>query len=237
LSEAKNAYAAVEFKASFFDFESFSVVNEDGFTCKVPVRPLCAVCKGFKNVQSLSIRAEATGGSQEFVVEMLATSGIRRTHRFKFSECEIISAKFENAEASGLRAAHTIFTQVLEHLRHSPELILEATIDSFKMMSFHPLEASENKKHLHTDLSLVVSDFDYYDCRFDEEEGHGGVGSDGEGMAAGMQRKHSLVFCIKEFKGILTLCESTGAMEIVIEFTVETSRYAFASRTNTLKSR
>ena len=241
LNDAKTAYAHVDLDARFFNSSNGLILGDDleGFTCKVQLRPLCAVCKNLRNVELLTLRAERLADTYDLVLEMKTTeTGIMRTHRFKYNDCEVLSAIFDDESMSSLKSSHKIFDQILSNMFQSPEIAISPTQTDFKVRSHHPSNEAqaEAKKHMSTDLSIETDDFDFYDYKpteMDETidgegdgEGDSGTGAGGGGSnsssssssaaaadALAKRAKRELVFCTRELKAILHLCDSMPNLE------------------------
>ena len=224
LTDAKTAIVVVTFESDFFERGSFNLFDLDSFSCKLQLRPLCAICKSFRNVSSMSLRAEIRNGEHELVLEMLSALDVRRTHRFKYSDCEIVSATFDDSECSSLRSSHKIFVQMLEHFYQSPEIKIEVSSSNFKVRSYHPPsdhQQSDAKKHLDTDLTIDVGDFDYFDCRMDADNGENAAAaasSSSSGAGALATSTVDLIFCVREVRALLSLCDATAIQEITLSF-------------------
>jgi len=135
LNDARSVYASVEFMSGFFDVGSFRLngeaqsqansnsysgtANEENtqsrsFACCLPVKYLCGLTKNFRNTLSLALRAETSREDGcELVVEMLSANNIKRTHRFKYSDTEVISAVYDDEGASSLRCMYKVRRLIL----------------------------------------------------------------------------------------------------------------------------
>ena len=239
LNDAKTAYASVEFAQGFFERGTFKLHQQalvdaygggqagerDSFSCKLPVKHLCSLTKSFvKNVNELSLYAKASSGSQgeggyDLIMELHTAGGIKRTHRFKYSDCDVISAVFEEVGACSLRSQAKVLTQVLEHMHHAPEVILSATTNTFKVQSYHRASAiglGETSRHLETDLNVDVGDFDFYDF-----EGSGVSDQDNErggGDDIGGVTRREVIVSKREWRAILQFCENLGCEEVSLLF-------------------
>jgi uncharacterized membrane protein YgcG len=188
-----------------------------------------------KTSEKVTIRAEsAADNSYQLVVEMQSKeTGILRLHRLQYWDCEVIDAVFEDQGASRLQASNKIFNQMLSNMYHSPEIAVMPTQDEFKVRSFHAIDHSQDKKHVTTDLNIETQDFDFYECK---EEGDGGAGggrggsssssssgafngrggddtndaAESDSQVEANRSKKELVFCVRELKAILGLCDSIG---------------------------
>ena len=176
LNDAKTSYASVEFAAAFFSrSDIFLKDGLESFSCRINLKQVVAVCKSFRSVHRLCIKAERLNDAFELVLEMTTSNtGVVRTHRFKYSDCDVLNAVFEDAGASSLKSQYKVFSQLLEHVYQSPEIAIDASVDHFKVRSYHaPKDADQdavnNKKHLATDLNIETSDFDFYDCKLPED--------------------------------------------------------------------
>lgn len=135
---------------------------------------MCSILRNLKITESMIIRAQYSAKFEhELVFEMVGTSGITRTHRFNYSDCEIMSAIFDEQSASHIRCEPKVFTQLLEHFYHSPEISIEASRSLFQVKSFHQEQANDNSsasgrgrsamKHMTTGLAVNIGEFDEYD--------------------------------------------------------------------------
>ena len=233
LNESKTAYSVVELESSFFGPHGVLLHPDiDTFSCRVNLRQLCAVCKNLsKTSERVTIRAEsAADNSYQLVVEMQSKdTGILRLHRLQYSDCEVIDAVFEDQGASRLQASNKIFNQMLSNMYQSPEIAVLPTQDEFKVRSFHAIDHGQDKKHVTTDLNIETQDFDFYECKEEGNRSAGGgrgggsssacsgPGGDGtndvadsDSQVEANRSKKELVFCVRELKAILGLCDSIG---------------------------
>ena len=229
LNDAKTAYASVEFSNRFFNISNGVQMREglDCFSCKVSLKQLCSVCKNLRHVEVLTIRAERIpGGAFDLVLEMRsAGTGIVCTHRFKYSDCDVLSAIFDDEGASTLKCPHKIFDQVLNNVYQSPEIAITASHSEFKVRSHHSpaneAQSGEIKKIMSTEQTLDIGGFDFYEFK-GEEDGEGDEGlAPMNGAAAGTansRAQQELVFCTKELKAILLLCDGVGLDDIQVCF-------------------
>ena len=99
---------------------------------------VCAITHNQKTIQNITIHAwYSAKASYEHVFEMALASSITRSHRFHYADCEILSAIFDETIASNLRCDPKVFTQLLDHFYHSPEICIEASQNFFHVKSFH----------------------------------------------------------------------------------------------------
>ena len=139
--------------------------------------------RNLKTIQNITIRAEYSAkASYELVFEMALASSITRSHRFHYADCEILSAIFDETIASNLRCDPKVFTQLLDHFYHSPEICIEASQNFFHVKSFHQDSTedafhggSNNRKsavkHMTTGLVVNTGEFEEYNFINNEEEG------------------------------------------------------------------
>ena len=107
----------------------------------------------------------------EFQNNTSSSSLIKRTHRFKYSDCDVVSAIFDEEGTCGLRSMNKILMQLLEHMHQAPEVVVSATPSTFKVQSYHRIFTQQiereglggTSKHLSTDLTIAIDDFDFYD--------------------------------------------------------------------------
>jgi hypothetical protein len=246
LNDAKTAYASVEFSRTFFD-NNFSLnVNamgeafghninsqESSFSCKLPIKYICSLTKSFRNSSSVVMYAQADGasGSHELVLEMSSNNtshhSIKRTHRFKYSDCDIVSAVFDEEGTCSLRSMNKILIQLLEHMHGAPEVMVSATERTFKVQSYYrvaPTALAETSRHLDTDLSVSVEDFDFYDfCTTDANFNE--VGSNGSSMAASNfaltsdgKPLREVVVSKREWRALLQLSDTISCDDVAMNF-------------------
>jgi hypothetical protein len=139
-------------------------------------QPICAIFRNIKNVRSIRLTASHTGSEHELAFEMHLSNGITRTHRFRYMDCEIMNALFEEEDCSCLRAKPKVFAQILDHLHQSPEVAVETSATSFSVRSFHKSnfgatamtlqqQQQEMKRHMTTGLSVSIQEFEAYQFR------------------------------------------------------------------------
>ena len=163
--------------------------------------------RNLKTIQNITVRAQYSAiAGHELVFEMAVASSITRTHRFHYSDCEILSAIFDEQCASHLKCEPKVFTQLLDHFYHSPEISIEASENFFQVKSFHQEASSDSTnggskgsndrsnamKHMTTGLVVNIGEFDEYDF----------VNSEAEGRSGG-DNCEELVVCSKEVHNIL----------------------------------
>ena len=168
-------------------------------------QPICSIMRNLKTVQSITIRAQySEEASYELVFEMALASNITRSHRFHYADCEILSAIFDETSASYLRCEPKVFTQLLDHFYHSPEICIEASQNFFHVKSFHqdsasdPFHGGSNDrhsaiKHMTTGLIVNTDEFDEYNYNFTNNE------EDGNSIVT----CEELVVCSKEVRAFL----------------------------------
>lgn len=92
--------------------------------------------KNLKNVTSLSLSAQVSEGEYEVIFVLAISHGIKRTHRIGYCDCEVMTALFDDDNASCLRSEPRVFTQLLEHIHQSSEIAIETGLDIFKVRWF-----------------------------------------------------------------------------------------------------
>lgn len=134
------------------------------------------------------IRAGMVDSSEhELVFEIVLTNDIIRTYRFRYQDCEVMSAVFDEDSCSYARAKPKLFVQLLNHIYQSPEICIEAGASSFSVRSFHRNTdtsadggaAGSTVRFMQTGLSLNLQEFDQY-----------------EYVSTGQSEE--LIFCVKE---------------------------------------
>ena len=166
LNDGKSAFVAIDFKPSYFTIIEPPPAS---FSCKLSVKPICAILKNLRNVLYLIIRAETIGSEHDLVFEARYGNGLKRTHRFSYQDCDIISALFDEDTSSYLQSEPKVFTQLLDHIYQSPEIIVDASSNTFRVRSFHSEQLHDTKRHLSTGLSIDVKEFDLYEFKGGEE--------------------------------------------------------------------
>jgi len=215
LNDPKSAFASITFPVSFFDEYTLRVVPpKPAMSFKLALRPICAIMKNFRKVRSLVIRTDpnaqpAQGDDLQLFFEMDSEMGIRRIHKFTYMDSEVINAAFDEGSASSLRVQARNFTTYLQHIhQHSVEVQMDAAPDAFRVKSYHkvtvqdPLAAggqAGQPRHMTTEMSIDLTEFEHYDYRAEE-------------------REVMLIFCLKELKGLLTLCDQTDVMDMELFF-------------------
>lgn len=162
LNDGKSAFVGIEFQESYFIDIQRSV---DTFSCKLNVKPVCAILKNIKNINGMSIRSVVTGSEHELIFEVRVTNGMIRTHKFSYQDSDMINALFDEDSASFLQSEPKVFIQLFEHMYQSPEVIIGASEHNFTVRSFHSDKNSDTKRHLTTGLSVDVHEFDRYDFK------------------------------------------------------------------------
>jgi len=248
LNDPKTAYASVEFASGFFDRGSLllhksalkqafgsaasqtqSGIDLDSFSCKLAVKHFCSLTKSFRNVSMLALRAESTEErGYELIVELHSSNGIVRTHRFKYSDCDVISAVFDESGSCSLGAMCKIFSNLLEHMHHAPEVFLSATPTSFKVQSYHravPMVLTDASRHLETDLSVDVSDFDFYNfgdlqleqpsTQTQQEQEQEQADGDGNGYPKPLRE---VIVSRREWRALLSFSDNVNCDDVTIFF-------------------
>ena len=154
LNGPKTAYSSVELSPDFFDPTTYQLMRgacgrpvDENFNCKVPCKYLCAMTKNLRTCNTLTFRAEIHEGSIfELVFEMLSSNNIRRRHRFKYSDCEVLSAAYDETDASKLTSNHRVLSQAFMNLHASPEIILTATQSNFNIRSYHAPSSAVDRR-------------------------------------------------------------------------------------------
>jgi hypothetical protein len=137
----------------------------------------------------LRIRAGMVDSSEhELVFEIVLTNDITRTYRFRYQDCEVMSAVFDEDACSFLRAKPKLFVQLLNHIYQSPEICMEAGADFFSVRSFHKAndgvldaEGAPPVRFMSTGLSVSIQEFEQYEY-------------------VSTVRSEELIFCVKEVR-------------------------------------
>lgn len=152
------------------------------------------IFRNIKSVRSIRLCASEVGAEHELSFQMSLANGITRTSRFRYADCEVLNALFDEDECSSLRAKPKVFSQILDHLRASGEAAVQASAESFSVTSFHKTnfgaaaltmqqQQAELKRHMSTGLTVSLQEFDEYAFRPD---------------LAARGAVVELIFCLKE---------------------------------------
>ena len=239
LNDAKCAFIAVELDRNFFiRFDHNSTLNT--FCCKVPIKPLGYIFKNLKAISTLTITVQTSNGNRhELIFEMLCTTGVVRKHKFGYSDCDLMTAVFDEEIASHLRCAPKVFGSMLDHFYHCAELSIEASPSGFRVKSYHQQDEAGagfvgtsssslsavaggpvTKKYMSTDLSVNVSEFEEYEFVSPDYMTSRTGGGNVEGAGGGEEEDfEELVVCSKELCAMLGFCESTEVAYFFLHFT------------------
>lgn len=144
-------------------------------------------------MRQLRIRAGTADGSEhELVFEIVLMNDITRTYRFRYVDCEVMSAVFDEEHCSYVRAKPKLFSQLLNHIYQSPEVCMEAGAGVFSVRSFHKAvdglhlnNEGGNARFMQTGLSVNIQEFDQYEY-------------------LSPAQSEELIFCVRE---VSTLCQ------------------------------
>ena len=202
------AFAHVVFDNTDHDnatFDSFEVnlpPDENEVAFKMNIKPICNMMKNLKKVKNMVLFTESGGvnGRNQIIFEMTNEASIKRTHKFDYQDTDIVNAYFDEQQASKLTVYPKVLNGLLEHLHQtSGEIAVEVSENAFRVKSFHQdlgLQV-DTKGHAHnymnTEMVLVTTEFEKFDYKSDESE-------------------QELVFCMKEMKALLSLCEQIEGM-------------------------
>jgi hypothetical protein len=235
LNDAKTAYASVELSRMFFPPGSFTLHTQslsdafgrpaatqgESFSCKLPIKYLCALTKSFRNASKLMLRAESSAnGGFELVLVLQSHSSITRTHRFKYSDCDVVSAVFDEEGSCSLRAMNKLLVQLLEHMHGAHEVTVSATPTSFKVQSHYraaPQALGEAGKHLTTGLSFSVEDFDFYDFNL-SGEGGGSQHLPPLSCTPTGEPLREVIVSKREWRALLQFSDNIGCEDVSINF-------------------
>lgn len=172
------------------------------FLCKVPIKPIAQIIKSNKKIQNLEISIDVSDQLRnEVSFEFVSELGTKKTHRFYFQDTETLNAIFPENDFSLIIADPKLFLRLLEHIRHSIEIIVEVTSNSFRIKSFHQASDKQNQhRYMTSDITSPLDTFDTfrYLSSSDCEE---------------------LIFCVKELRALLSFSESFEGSELALKFT------------------
>eukprot|EP01031_Cornospumella_fuschlensis_P036909 gene36909-44778_t len=195
LNESKSAYIAVEFSSEFFD--SFHLRNRrEPFVGRISSKLLCSVMRNLKSLKHLIISGDVDGADHLLTFQFTMQSGLVRSHRFHYMDCEILNAVFDESKCSYIKVRPKVLSQLFEHFYRSPEVIASASPTTFCVKSFHTPAASssENLRYMNTGLNVKMRDFDVYDYRSELDQ-------------------LDMIFCMKEVAAFVGYCEAIESGE------------------------
>lgn len=175
--------------------------------------------RNVKAMKSLKVFARRVEADHELVFEALLYNDIVRTYRFRYWDCEVMSAVFRGEHCSScLTAKPTVFSQLMAHLQQAPEISVEAGESIFVCRSFHKPDAmsaaaatSDRTRHLNTGLNVNVSEFDSYDFRsYSQHQQHQ--------HQQHQQQSVELIFSAKELQAFLGFTEVVDAAAFDLHF-------------------
>ena len=157
------------------------------------LQPICVIFRTLKGMRQLKIRAGMVDESEhELVFEIVLMNDIVRTYRFRYVDCEVLSAVFDEETCSYVRAKPRLFSQLLNHIYQSPEVCIEAGADFFSVRSFHKAAESVlndgggNARFMRTGLSVNIQEFEQYEY-------------------TSTIQSEELIFCVKEVSSCCAL--------------------------------
>lgn len=121
-------------------------------------------------MKQLKIRAGMVDSSEhELVFEIILMNDITRTYRFRYQDCEVMSAVFDEDNCSYIRAKPSLFIQLFNHIYQSPEISMEIEKNKFSVRSFHKsseqlaVDGSAVPRYMHSGLSVNIQEFEQYE--------------------------------------------------------------------------
>eukprot|EP01041_Mallomonas_annulata_P001343 gene1343-2592_t len=184
----------------------------------------------------------------EIVFEFICNRDIRRIHRFPTQDTEVVSAVFDDTSPTlcSLRSVPKVFCNLLEHTQ-AAEISIEADRNIFRVKSFHQEilssssssaksrnninSSSNSSSRLHRQsqmtsaMSLETKEFEEYNYRRRRNRGRqqssqqrrADRDSDTDGGSNG-NAPEELIFCVREVKSFLGLCEASGVDDFTFQF-------------------
>lgn len=217
MNDAKSAFALVEFsKSGFFDLLSIDSNENNAFSCKLTIKPLCAIFnhRTLKVVEKMRIYSNVSNEiDNELVFEFICGKGIKRTFRFLYQDCDIVSVLFDETTIalSSLESSPKVFSRLLDHT-HAHEIILEACSKIFKVKSFYQDQFINSRKAGHGGESQMTSAMSMDTKEFMVYHFH--HSSDNSNR----EDSEELVCCVRELRGFLALCESIDVSSFRLQF-------------------
>lgn len=164
----------------------------------------------------------ADSSEHELVFEIVLMNDVTRTYRFRYVDCEVMSAVFDEEQCSYVRAKPKLFSQLLNHIYQSPEVCMEAGAGVFSVRSFHKAvdgvqnNEGANARFMQTGLSVNIQEFDQYEYLSTEQS-------------------EELIFCVREVRNsvccvlcgfccearspqVVTVCLALRGWQIASEF-------------------
>lgn len=165
LNDTSSAILVIEFDNRFWAHNREHQADKLGpFSCKIQGRSICAALHNLKKITTLNFYPENLDGENNVVLELLTQDGIIRTHRFPYQDCDILNAVFDEESSRALQTQPKVLSELMDHLYTAPEIMIEATSNSFGLRSVHSAQKNgvDKKPHLTTDLNVQVNEFDHY---------------------------------------------------------------------------
>jgi len=197
LNAAKSAFMAFKF-ANFDDFEATE------FSCTILAKPVASCLKNLRSVARLRIYLEDDSSPEPHLVfQLISANGVVRCHRLTIGDGEVLHAVFDDSGCSRLVGPPVTFSNLLEHIHGTDELVATVLPTSLKLKSFHNPNLADRKgrlqKALQTEMSIAHGEFDEYEYLGPEE---------------GMQ----LVFCFREVRALMSFCDAVEADHLSMQF-------------------
>lgn len=208
LNDAKSSHLTVTLQREIFTSLKLKE-DDDSFSFKLPVKPLCMTLKHLKGIDGLNFNMMSVGIEHIFNMNLTLNNGIKRKHKFHFNDVQSYNVVFSEIDANYVKASPQIFARILEHIPSSPEIYVYADANNFKVQS-HSRIGSEAKK-LSTELCIKTEEFDEYVYKSFEES-------------------VCIIFTIKEMKALLGVCEAKNIDEFYLFFTCAGSPIKFSCR-------
>ena len=151
------------------------------------------IFRSLKSIKLLRISACTFDNvDHELIFELVQQNEITRKYRFRYYDCEVMSAVFDERSCSSVQAKPKLFAQLLGHIHQSPEVSLLAGPEFFNVRSFHKLEnlksndtnaanaaAGGANRFMSTGLNVNLQEMDKY-------------------LYVSEYESEELIFCVKE---------------------------------------
>ena len=188
VNDAKTSFVAFEYKEEFF--ESFSVALSEGVTVKLKLKSCLAVFRNLRIIERLEISLVKIGSSKHVVIFRAECQGqVTKTHQFYFEDAEALDPQFDRETKHQIRARPKLLLEALKHIHGTDEIEITANAGlELKVTSqHHNMKTSNANKTVMTEMIIPKQDFEMFEIA---------------------EISTKLIFSVREFRVLLTFCES-----------------------------
>ena len=147
LNDTKSVFITIEFNHIFWGAQNISHPEEDfvTFSCKLLIKAISTIFKNIKKIQNINIYQRNINNTEEqMVFEIALIDGVKRSYYFTYQECEILNAICDGHNSTSLQTQPKVFTELIDYLHQSPEILIDASKTSFSLKSSYPLGGRAN---------------------------------------------------------------------------------------------